>query len=904
MRRHSLADLESLRPRSKLIPLAYAATVAATLALVVWIAADFRSRQGQPGTPAAVAGVAAPSHAEQPIIAVLPLTNLSSEPDSDYLVDGLTDEIIRNLASVRGLQVRSRTSSFAFKNKPRNLREVGQLLGANLVVEGSVLRSGNQLRINAQLVQVAGDVPLWSDRFTRELKDVFLIQDEISRAIVNKLRLTLGQGQRRYDLDPETYEIYLKARVLAERRDRAGPQKAVEMFEQVITRDPAFAPAYAGLVNAYAWMSMLPYQGASFQTAQSIMRPAALKAVDLDPMLAEAHAAMGWVRSREFDWEKAEQSFRRAIDLNPSLTQVYSGFSFSTLRPLGRFDEAEQLMQAAREIDPLSLDVLREIGQLQFLAGRHVDAITTLQHVYAADPDLPFVKVFLGRSLSFAGRVTEAIPLLGDPRNNHYAAHAYVRAGRRVDVEKVAVTHAGYPQRLAVIYAALEDKDRTLAMLERMIADEPHRVAVNLSFPEFAFLQGDPRLAALRKTLNLPRDPAAFNPSERPIIAVLPFKNLSSEAGSDYFVDGLTDELIRNLAVIEGLAVRSQTSSFFFKDKPRNLREVGKQLGANLVVEGSVLRSGNRLRINAQLVPIAQDVPLWSGRFNRELKDIFAIQDEISLAIVNKLRLTLGRGQRRYELDPEAYALYLKGRALVDRKGVPSAEEAAGLFEAAVARDPAFAPAHAGLALAYATDVGADREHSPVCHGACSSSASRGQGPRARSLVGGCACSHGVGARARAQLDRSGARLPARHRTQSEPDSKLHRLFVVDACTARQGRGSVGSSPIRAAKRSVVTRCSAHDRERPVVRRAFRRGDRDSAARSRGRSRPSVRGRMAGARADVCRQARRGGAATGKKRRPPSRSLQARAVWTRAAPRVLICRDRQTRGRRSAAGRP
>jgi TolB-like protein/Tfp pilus assembly protein PilF len=708
----------------------------------------------------------------------------------------------------------------------------------------------------------------------------------------------LGQGQRRYDLDPETYELYLKARALAERRDRAGPQKAVEMFEQVITRDPSFAPAYAGLVNAYAWMSMLPYQGASFQTAQSIMRPAALKAVELDPLLAEAHAAMGWVSSRDFDWEKAEKSFRHAIELNPSLTQIYSDFSVSTLRTLGRFDEAEQLMQAAREIDPLSLDVLREIGQLQFLAGRYVDAITTLQQVYAADPDLPFVKVFLGRSLSFAGRVTEAIPLLGDPRNNHYAAHAYVRAGRRVDVEKVAVTHAGYPQRLAVIYAALEDKDRTLAMLERMIADEPHRVAINLSFPEFAFLQGDPRLAALRKTLNLPRDPAAFNPSERPIIAVLPFKNLSSEAGSEYFVDGLTDELIRNLAVIEGLAVRSQTSSFFFKDKPRNLREVGKQLGANLVVEGSVLRSGNRLRINAQLVPVSQDVPLWSGRFNRELKDIFAIQDEISLAIVNKLRLTLGRGQRRYELDPEAYALYLKGRALVGRSGVPSLEEAAGLFEAAVARDPGFAPAHAGLAMAYAlmsTPVGSTLPFG-TAHAVL-----RPAAVKALELDPLLADAH---AAMGWQLDRCGARLPARHRTQSEPDSKLHRLFVVDACTARQGRGSVGSSPIRAAKRSIVTRCSARDRGSPIVRRAFRRGDRDSAARSRGRSRPSVRGRMAGARADVCRQARRGGAPTGKKRRPPSRSLQARAVWTRAAPRVLICRDRQTRGRRSAAGPP
>src|SRR5262249_12260478 len=143
----------------------------------------------------------------QPVIAVLPLKNLSAEPESDYLVDGLTDEIIRNLAVIQGLQVRSRTSSFAFKDEPRNICDVGQQLGANLVVEGSVLRAGNKLRVNAQLVQVAGDVPLWADRFDRELKDVFAIQDEISRAIVNKLRLTLGRGQRRYDTNVEAYEL-------------------------------------------------------------------------------------------------------------------------------------------------------------------------------------------------------------------------------------------------------------------------------------------------------------------------------------------------------------------------------------------------------------------------------------------------------------------------------------------------------------------------------------------------------------------------------------------------------------------------------------------------------------------------------------------------------------------------
>ena len=144
------------------------------------------------------------SPAERPVIAVLRLKNLSAESDSDYLIDGLTDEIIRNLAVIEGLEVRSRTSSFAFKDKPRNLRDIGEQLGVNLIVEGSIMRSGSRLQINAQLVQVAGDVPLWAERFDRELNDIFAIQDEISRAIVNKLALTLGNSQRRYETNLET----------------------------------------------------------------------------------------------------------------------------------------------------------------------------------------------------------------------------------------------------------------------------------------------------------------------------------------------------------------------------------------------------------------------------------------------------------------------------------------------------------------------------------------------------------------------------------------------------------------------------------------------------------------------------------------------------------------------------
>jgi TolB-like protein len=190
--------------------------------------------------------------------------------------------------------------------------------------------------------------------------------------------------------------------------------------------------------------------------------------------------------------------------------------------------------------------------------------------------------------------------------------------------------------------------------------------------------------------------------SETPTIAVLPFKSLSADPNSEYFVDGLTDEIIRNLSVIEGLDVRSRTSSFAFKDKPRNVQDVGQQLQANLVVEGSVLRADGRLRINVQLVRVADDTPLWSGRFDRELKDVFAIQDEISRSIVNELRLNLGRGQRRYDTNLDAYDLYLKARALVRYVGPAEARVAADLFNQVIAKDPAFAPAHAGLADAWA----------------------------------------------------------------------------------------------------------------------------------------------------------------------------------------------------------
>jgi serine/threonine protein kinase/tetratricopeptide (TPR) repeat protein len=505
-------DLVALTPRSKVARLAYSGGVAAALVLVVAVAWEVRGRQlGSSRTPSTLlAGFAGSnpvsranvSPAHQPVIAVLPLKNLSAEPDSDYFVDGLTDEIIRNLAVIEGLVVRSRTSSFAFKDKPHNVRDVGDQLGANLVVEGSVLRSGTKLRVNAQLVQVAGDVPLWSERFDREVKDIFAIQDEISRAIVNKLRLTLGRGQRRYDTNLDAYELYLKARALIDRRDVPNAQTAAQLFEQVIAKDSAFAPAHAGLANAYAFMST-PYRGIPIETAYPIMRPAAVKALQLDPLLAEAHAAMGWVYSYERDWANAEKAFQQAIQLNPSLTQIYTSYSISTLQPLGKHDEALRLLQVAWRNDPLSLDVQREIGEVQLLARRYDEAIETFQRVYAVDPDFPFVSYFLARTLLITGRLVEASSILEKPGPVNIA-HAYAMRGQRAEADKVAAA-IGSPYADALIHAFMGDKERTFDALERVARSAPHRLGRLLMAPEMAILRGDPRLATLRTKVGLPQ---------------------------------------------------------------------------------------------------------------------------------------------------------------------------------------------------------------------------------------------------------------------------------------------------------------------------------------------------------------------------------------------------------------
>jgi adenylate cyclase len=433
-------------------------------------------------------------HRNEPIpIAVLPLENTGHDPADEYLADGLTEELIRNLSIIDGLAVRSRTSSFDMKGKQRNIREAGHQLQADYILEGAVLRAGQRLRIDVQLVRVHDDFPLWSGKFDRELTDVFAIQDEISVGIVNNLRLKLGGGRRRYETSVEAYDLYLRARAQADQRNRVPAIQAAGIYHQVIAKDPSFAPAYAGLASAYAASSA---QGFLDDHADELteMRAAAEKAIQLDPLLAEAHDALGMTYTRDGQCAQSEKSFRRAIELDPNNSQTYSDFSTWLLEPLGRIEEAVREMRVAANADPLSSFIQQRLAFRLISAGRYEEAAS---HCAGAAE-------CLGRAWLGLGRINEAIQILSTRENPRYLGYAYGRAGRREEAEKLAASVAPNAFSQALIYAGLGDKDRTLEALDRVSGLGAARIGRALNSPEFALLRGDPRATALRKRVGLP----------------------------------------------------------------------------------------------------------------------------------------------------------------------------------------------------------------------------------------------------------------------------------------------------------------------------------------------------------------------------------------------------------------
>src|SRR5438034_3793295 len=346
-------------------------------------------------------------------IAVLPFVNASPDPDNEYLSDGITDELIAALAGVEGLRVASRTSVFALKGKPQDVRAIGALLGAAWVLEGTVRRAGDRLRISAQLTSTEDGQLLWSERYDRTLADVFAIQEEIARTIVDTLRATsfadlTAPTAKRYTQSIAAYGWYLKGRYAWNKRTQEDITDAIGYFEQAIAEDPDYAPAYAGLSDSYALQ--LDYRSVHVAAGFARAGEYARRALELDETVAEAHASLGWVLFiYDWDWDGAAREFKRAITLDPRYPTAHQWFAFY-LAAMGRLDEALVEGHTALELDPASVSIRRSLGWASFYARRHDQACYNLAREIAMNPTAVENYRILALALAQQGQWAEAEP--------------------------------------------------------------------------------------------------------------------------------------------------------------------------------------------------------------------------------------------------------------------------------------------------------------------------------------------------------------------------------------------------------------------------------------------------------------------------------------------------------------
>jgi TolB-like protein/tetratricopeptide (TPR) repeat protein len=452
-------------------------------------------------------------------IAVLPFVNISGDPENEYFCDGLSEELINGLTKIAALRVVAHSSSFAFKGRDTDVREIGRQLNVGSIVEGSVRKAGDRLRISAQLINATDGYHKWGEQYDRRIEDVFAIQGEIAAAILGHLKVELLESRsmgRRPAASIEAYRLFLKGRGFWHRRFGGMLQKAMECFEQAIARDPKFAPAYTGLADCFTTLGVW-----AFAPAQSVFpkaRDLASRALDLDDQLAEAHATLAFVDTMyDWGWEAADRQFALAITLNPghALTRMWNGHYLSIV---GRMDEAIAEMRVAQDLDPLSPVVSANLGWTFLLAHDQNRAIEELRRVLSIDHGSGIAHFYLGYAYAAVGRLREAIGSFrktveatgGMPWLTESIAWIQGLSGNREVARRALGDAEGRMQQgyvpssaLAMIHLGLGHDDAVLEWLERGLAERDALMVWIKFMPCFDHLHRHPRFQALLRGIGV-----------------------------------------------------------------------------------------------------------------------------------------------------------------------------------------------------------------------------------------------------------------------------------------------------------------------------------------------------------------------------------------------------------------
>jgi adenylate cyclase len=598
---------------------------------------------------------------EKPSIAVLPFDNMSGYSEQDYLADGISENIISALSKISKLFVVARNSTFTYKGKPVKVQQVSEELGVRYVLEGSVQKSGNRLRVTAQLIDAIKGNHLWSEKYDRELKDIFAVQDEVTKEIISALnvKLTIGEQARTAAKGTDNLEAYLKfmqAKEYLNRHTIESNASAQQLAQEAFDLDPNYSSACRLLGVSHMHDILL---GRSKSPKESLSKAIALvkKAIELDDLNGYNHATLGFLLVMIRQYDKAVAEVERGVALDPNVADIY-GWSGIIYRYVGRWEDAITAYEKAIRLNPIPPDFyLQGLGLAYAWTGRYEEGIRALKRSVQNAPDSPYGHLFAAAAYSMAGRDEEA----------RTEADEVLRLNPTFSLEKWGKS---------LKYKNQADQDRLMS--------------------------------ALRKA-GLP---------DKPSIAVLPFVNMSGDPEQEYFSDGITESIIKALSKVEKLFVIARNSTFTYKGKPVKVQQVAQNLGVQYVLEGSVQRSAERIRITAQLIDARKGHHLWAERYDRDLKELFALQDEITMKIITALEVTLTEGEQARVAGSgtdnlDAYLKILQARDLKRHQTVENNSKARQLAEEAIQLDPYYAQAYRWLGGTHVIDVWLGSTKSP-----------------------------------------------------------------------------------------------------------------------------------------------------------------------------------------------
>jgi eukaryotic-like serine/threonine-protein kinase len=453
-------------------------------------------------------------------LAVLPLTNVSGDPQQDFLADGITEQLISDLAQVEGMRVTSRTSAMLYKGSKESLAEISRKLDVDTIVEGSIVRSGDRVKVTADLVNAKTDEHLWAQTYERDLRDVLTLQRDIARAVAQKVQIQLTPAasarlnEQPPRVDPNSYDAYVRGRYYLTKGGAADRAKAVEEFQQALDADPTYAPAYSGLGEAYAQMGY--YNDFAPNDTFPKAKAAANRALNLDPRLAEAHACLGFVHMYyDWDFSAADAEFRKAISLNPNLATAHQdyGIFFAAMM---RSPEAIREMDTARSLDPLSTQVAASRGFVLYYAREYPEAAKALQDAIAMGPKATSPHFWLGRVYQAQGKLPDALVEFRAGESNWIPTiaglgYVYGRLGQRNEALKILQSmddqshkHFVTPYATALIYLGLGDKEKTLDFLARSFNERSNWLVWLLQDPRWDAMRSEPRFQEIVRKVGFP----------------------------------------------------------------------------------------------------------------------------------------------------------------------------------------------------------------------------------------------------------------------------------------------------------------------------------------------------------------------------------------------------------------